>query len=552
MSCLLCRFVSPALLLLGQPRLLGATRGLRRPSTLLRRRARRAPARPAEARRPRGSAAGSAARWTRSGSTPPRRSATQLGRHALPSSGRRAPRSYATFHSSSIRVLDVFTCCPPAPPARLARYSSSARGMASVGDTSSGPSLLIAVTPLPWSVVQRVNGMAECQITRASPSLALCESVRATAEQADRLRPGRLPARPRPARPLGLRRAAVHRFGDLPRRRAGLEGSGHRRSVSSSSRRWHSPVTIGITARRSSTARCYRRPVRATFYYLQAVFDLLLVTAVVHVTATNGAPSQFAALYILVIATVVAAAPGGRRIAGGRARQRALRRRRLLEPRARRSRSASGCSSSVFAVVALGSAYLSAQAQGGRSRHGGRAGARSAPGGRHPPQHPQRHRHDRCGRPPRCTPIRWPSSCSASTSTRLSGRQVLEPLRTIAPELAEALRARRARAGCARRAARGTSPSAGKRLPIGVTTTYTDGDGLRTDRTATAIFQDISDQKRMEALRLRAERLEGVAELSASLAHEIKNPLASIRSAGRAARRDRRSRAPTSRRSRGS
>jgi two-component system sensor histidine kinase HydH len=35
--------------------------------------------------------------------------------------------------------------------------------------------------------------------------------------------------------------------------------------------------------------------------------------------------------------------------------------------------------------------------------------------------------------------------------------------------------------------------------------------------------------KRVEALRLRAERLEGVAELSASLAHEIKNPLASLK-----------------------
>ncbi|NIP80701.1 MAG: PAS domain-containing protein, partial [Gemmatimonadetes bacterium] len=63
---------------------------------------------------------------------------------------------------------------------------------------------------------------------------------------------------------------------------------------------------------------------------------------------------------------------------------------------------------------------------------------------------------------------------------------------------------------------------------LGVRSTPLERDG---SPWVTVVLQDITDALRVEALHRRAERLEAVAELSASLAHEIKNPLASIRSA---------------------
>jgi two-component system, NtrC family, sensor histidine kinase PilS len=63
---------------------------------------------------------------------------------------------------------------------------------------------------------------------------------------------------------------------------------------------------------------------------------------------------------------------------------------------------------------------------------------------------------------------------------------------------------------------------------LGVRTTVLDRQGMPW---VTAVIQDVTDGKQIEELIRRAERLQAVAELGASLAHEIKNPLASVRSA---------------------
>jgi two-component system, NtrC family, sensor histidine kinase PilS len=63
---------------------------------------------------------------------------------------------------------------------------------------------------------------------------------------------------------------------------------------------------------------------------------------------------------------------------------------------------------------------------------------------------------------------------------------------------------------------------------LGVRTTVLEREGVPW---VTAVLQDITETKQIEDLIRRADRLQATAELGASLAHEIRNPLASIRSA---------------------
>ena len=288
-------------------------------------------------------------------------------------------------------------------------------------------------------------------------------------------------------------------------------------------------LATGATVLSAWYSEIYRKPLQPTFLYLQSVFDLLLVTAVVHVT--NGSTSQFAALYILVIAAASLLLPigGGLLIAAfGNVLYVAdtvLIHGTSLVP-------AVWLQLAVFAVVALGSAYLGGQLQ--RAGAGKDILVAQLQAARLQAAEILRNIRsgvitvDSGGRLLYVNPTAE-QLLGAALSGQI-GQPVLTTIEGVAPELAHALE-RSVKHQIRTTRAEGLVSTVARRFPIGVTTTYTDGDGSDLDRTATAIFQDISDQKRIDALRLRAERLEGIAELSASLAHEIKNPLASIRSA---------------------
>ena len=288
-------------------------------------------------------------------------------------------------------------------------------------------------------------------------------------------------------------------------------------------------MAFAVTGISLIAVEMYRAPASRGFLLWQAVTDIALITALVHVT--NGSESQFAALYILVIAYSALLIPrSGGLIAALLVcafyfTEIVVTREFVLD-------STAWLQMANFATVAVGTGYVSA-----RLREVGSGSEVLA----------ETLRRERLQASDVLDNIRSGVMTIDSRATLqyvnqaagallgldltpMIGRSIRADLERTAPGLLLALeRAIRTRTRTSRAEALVTFGD--REMQLGITVTFLRGDDPHDAGSATAIFSDISDQKRLEDLHVRAGQLEAVSELAASLAHEIKNPLASIRSA---------------------
>lgn len=289
-------------------------------------------------------------------------------------------------------------------------------------------------------------------------------------------------------------------------------------------------LSVVFTAWSLWVTKLRARPLTTTFLYVQLIFDTLLVTAVVHVTGRQEL-SWFAPLYIVVNTSAALLLPIGSSLLlavfGS-----VLYTADVLLLSEYRLTFELATQVSVFIAAALGTGWISARLQ--------QIGASSQ-------QLVAELTQARLEAADILANIRS-GILTVDTSGVLlyanpaaadllgvplhefEGQPVMSALGAVSPGLHVALeRAVAKRTSAARQEA--VVLRDGREIPVGITTTSNERAGGAGRRSVTAIFLDISDQKRLDELRGRTERLEAIAELGASLAHEIRNPLASIRSA---------------------
>jgi two-component system sensor histidine kinase PilS (NtrC family) len=287
-------------------------------------------------------------------------------------------------------------------------------------------------------------------------------------------------------------------------------------------------LALGVTLGSIWYTRVMKRRATRSFLYGQLVFDTLLVTAIVHITTVGPQPSDFSALYVLVIAAgaLLLPLPGGMLI-GALACLLYVADALWLQPEFALTTGAAG-QIVLFAVIALVTAAL-----GSRLRRSWKALGEA--------ESELRQLRldttdilaaidtglitiDGVGRLVHCNPAA--ELVLGLNVEHWRGKPVVDELDRLVPGLGTVI----ARTGETKVPVRRHE----LRIPSA------EGDrflGLRTNLQprrgqpwVTAVLADVTEFKQVDELIRRAERLQAIAELGASLAHEIKNPLASIRS----------------------